>query len=303
MRFLPRLALFLVLPSLLSAQVPVKGQYVLFTAPSSILDTFRFRPYPREVGGRDKSLGAVLALDEGGRVTLNGAPDWRSAGFPIVTALKVENVKRRKKEGDTIVRLGRRGFVGLILVMPTESEADIWPHVVVDTLSADSLLTAARDSLRPQFFQGELAVISRPTQDALMEWFRLGAGTFAVEEFKEQRYFLADLGELEVVYNDLQLNESDRVAEVVKTRLLDVLKSFSKVGREVSSHGLAVAVGIPHKSFANRYGPHQTDQLRLYVPIERIMAFADADITSQELMESAIVLVNGNRVAVDLSLR
>jgi hypothetical protein len=57
---------------------------------------------------------------------------------------------------------------------------------------------------------------------------------------------------------------------------------------------------IMYRNFVNE-SVNRTDQLEVYLPVELVVKFADSDITSQQLMDGGIVLLNGNRIQVQLT--
>ena len=57
---------------------------------------------------------------------------------------------------------------------------------------------------------------------------------------------------------------------------------------------------IMYLNFVNE-SVNRTDQLEVYLPVELVVKFADSDITSQQLMDGGIVLLNGNRIQVQLT--
>ncbi len=112
---------------------------------------------------------------------------------------------------------------------------------------------------------------------------------------------LVDLGRDMSVYNDLKLNQVERVAHVLNDRLLTLLKAFAAPVTGVGEiGGLKIEMIIPHKSFLDQSALAKDDRLELYAPVESVAHFADDAITSQQLVEESVVLVNGNRTNVPL---
>ncbi len=118
-------------------------------------------------------------------------------------------------------------------------------------------------------------------------------------------YLVVDLARDEVVYNDAKLSAGQRLATALNDRLLTLLKSFARhVERVPEVEGLKLELTIYHRNFVTDVrtpGPTEEDRLELYAPADLIRKFAAQDITSQELVDGCIVIVNGNRVKVDLS--
>jgi hypothetical protein len=66
-----------------------------------------------------------------------------------------------------------------------------------------------------------------------------------------------------------------------------------------SADGLAFSIVIPAYNFVTG-GENKTDILRVYLPLAEMKRFMDSDITSQKLLESSVVLLNGDRVEAKL---
>jgi len=45
----------------------------------------------------------------------------------------------------------------------------------------------------------------------------------------------------------------------------------------------------------------KSDDLEIYLPLEQVVKFVDADITSQQLIDGSIILLGGNRIQVPLA--
>ena len=91
-------------------------------------------------------------------------------------------------------------------------------------------------------------------------------------------------------------------AKIINERLLTILKAFVSPVRETPFIcGLKIELRIPHKSFTDQVATPDYDELELFVPNSVIRDFADLEITSQELVDGSVVIVNSNRVAVPLA--
>ena len=110
-----------------------------------------------------------------------------------------------------------------------------------------------------------------------------------------------DLGSGSTVYNTIQMDESARVARTVNDRVLKVLKAslapLADLGESAVS-GVRVDTKILSRNFVDRGAEPSIDAVQIYAPRELVRKFADADITSQQLIDGCVVLVNDNRVQV-----
>lgn len=69
----------------------------------------------------------------------------------------------------------------------------------------------------------------------------------------------------------------------------------------VGIDGVEFAVRIYFRNFVSESIP-TFDSLELYVLLGLARKFADADVTSQQLIDGSVVILNGNRVPVSLTL-
>jgi hypothetical protein len=92
-----------------------------------------------------------------------------------------------------------------------------------------------------------------------------------------------------------------RVAKAPDSGLLVALKAFAGELSELELiQGVKLTLAIAHRSFAE-HGPAQFDEVEVYAPAAEIRRFADADITSQGLLDKSVIIVNSNRTEVKLS--
>jgi hypothetical protein len=61
------------------------------------------------------------------------------------------------------------------------------------------------------------------------------------------------------------------------------------------------AAKIPFKSFVDEYVSPEIDSLEIYAPLSLIRKFSESEITSQQLIDGSVVLVNSNRIQLSLS--
>lgn len=102
------------------------------------------------------------------------------------------------------------------------------------------------------------------------------------------------------VYNSLKLDQPARVRRLLNERLLRLLKEFAQAAEGARTYGLMVSLRIPYRDFLGHDSSMGYDTLQLYVPIREIKRFAEYEITSQDLVDAAVVIVNDNRVSVEL---
>jgi len=151
-----------------------------------------------------------------------------------------------------------------------------------------------------KIFTGPMARLSYDTKVALLHMACTGENTFATETYKGRTYFSVGLHSDGQVYNSTKLNSSVRVATVINERIIPMVKAFKRPTQESGIDGLKFAAPIYYRDFVSEVVA-QHDQLEIYLPLDLIQKFVDADITSQQLVDGSVVLLNGNRVQVSLA--
>ena len=122
------------------------------------------------------------------------------------------------------------------------------------------------------------------------------------ETFKEKRYFIAVFPPDATVLNELRLDQASRVAFLLNDRYLATLKALASPLKGLTGiDGAGLDFPIAHKSFLDDRAKPTVDRVQLYVPAETLRHFADADITSQQLVDGSVLLVNGTRVQLQLA--
>jgi hypothetical protein len=122
--------------------------------------------------------------------------------------------------------------------------------------------------------------------------------SISVTEYKGQRYATFSLNGLHE-YNSIQLGQAARAARVIQDSFVSRLKLGYYLKEIPNLNGIRIDMEIPYRDFVNEHVSHH-DSLTLYSAFEDLKKFADADITSQELIDRSTVLINNNRVKVSL---
>jgi hypothetical protein len=236
-------------------------------------------------------------------VSVDGLDNWVTAGFPILVSRTVSKIRRDEESNTTTVDLKSQGLPTFRLTIVGDANAG-FAAIAAPKGDAERVRAAAYAALAKVYFVGPLADLSDATQHLLLTFAELTAkGTrIGSVTFKDKLYLLIDLGEDGSVYNDLKLNQAQRTALVLNERLLVILKAFAAPVREASNiQGLKLEYNVLHRSFANQYAEPEHDKLEVYSGADDIRRFAEADITSQQLVDNSIIIVNSNRIQVPLA--
>jgi hypothetical protein len=277
---------------------PVKDAVVVLKFPSALITTQTHKQLGIPSGGVDKV--AKINADPSGRAIVGGVADWQTAGFPSMLEMKV------KKVGDSEVELKSttpNSDLKLKLLF-TGDVQKLFPQVVARKEDADAYRTEAYRTLGGKFFTGPLASLPDDKRTALLTFAHVAAQgtTMGSVTYKDHLYLVVDLGSDENVYNELRLDQAQRLNRVMNDKLLVILKAFALPVRDVPDiYGLKLEFAIPHRSFADQSATSATDKLEVYAPANLIRQFAEADITSQQLLDGSVVIVNSNRTQVALS--
>lgn len=246
-----------------------------------------------------------------GALTVGGRSDWQTCCFPSMMRLEVRAVNKPEKWRPATQVLSYTGGPIVYLNFDpaiTDVEAAFRELVIVDAPTSDAAkayVTQRYADMSSKVFTGSLAQVP---EDARMVALKYADGiahaaSVGLATYKEQSYFLLDLGEGGSIYNTLQMNETARVARTINDTVLKLLKgsmaAFSHLGQTV---GVKVQMQILSRNFARgEFIKPDVDLLTIYAPYDLIKKFADADITSQQLIDGSVVLVNDNRVQVPLA--
>ena len=256
-------------------------------------------------GLRRNQYVAKIKLTKDG-VTVNDDANWRVAGFPPMSEHKIDKISVDPQTGATVIRLTLADEYATYRMFFDKGKVnELLPMVVATKDEISAYREEVYVMLGKAFFDGTpLATLSDGQKRALCMYANVTANGTKIGclTYKENLYLTVDIGRDSNVYNDLKLNQVQRVAKVLNERLLAVLKAFTiPVKDEMNIYGLKLEMLIPHKNFLDENTAAFTDKLEIYAPIDLILKFAEADITSQEFIDGCVVIVESNRISVPLA--
>jgi hypothetical protein len=249
-----------------------------------------------------RTVGDVIEVQDPDDSTWHS--DWRTGGFPSVRHYYVSNVK-------TVSRLGVARFIEVTLKVPRwydyrlfapEEQPEALRALVAPARAADSVLKVAYDSLGAHFFTGPLAAFTPEERQLLLTFAHITANGTRIgsETFKGVTYLTITLPGDGNVWNNLRVTRSERIGRVISEQLA-LLKTFARIAvRHDLLGGLKLTQTSTHGTAPN-YVDIRNDRVEAYFPLDALLKFAEADITSQQLVNLSIVLVSGDRIEVDLS--
>ncbi len=153
----------------------------------------------------------------------------------------------------------------------------------------------------PIIFKDKLAVIPFEQQHQLMFDAAFDVGAYGLAEFKGKAYFLAKFSD-EVVYNTIQLNQAERASRQTESAIKQLKSLFQKTGKIKNIEGIKLVTEIYSRDFVReRYGSPHKESFEMYVSFELLEKFLGAEITNQDLIDASIILVDGDRIKVNLT--
>lgn len=278
-----------------------KGTRVVLKIPAKIIGF-------EKVGIWSGSLnyGTVIEQSATNGIVVGGLAQWRTAGWTLMRQLTVEKVSRNnrfievelrdplfnvKLRFDTTVKdlntvFREVAFIGLL----SEFEAsDYYQQEVIG-------------KVLPLIFTGKLASIPTKAKLRLLSEVKYIDSAIRTEKYKGDTYLVLDAGGDVQIYNTIQMDQSARIAHALNQRVLSYIK---RVARIINFHpevdGIKVEVALPYKNFVTEYyNQPNYDRVEIYAPMDIVRQFADDELTNQEFVEEAVLLVNGNRSRIPI---
>lgn len=228
---------------------------------------------------------------------------WRIAGFPSLVPYQLRGVRTFTRRDKTkAVEVSLRGDLGDARIIVPIDQHQVLAAFLAPAGSADSVLRLAYDSLGTAFFTGPLEAFTPEERSLLLAWAHLTANSTRIrhERYKEMDYLVIDVPAEGNVWNDLQVTRSERVGRLLSDHFA-MLKSFARLSL---AHGVIGGLKLEQPTChgtAPSYVDARCDPLEAYFPLAGLLSFAEDDITSQQLVNAAVVIVSDDRIEVDLS--
>jgi hypothetical protein len=302
MRYLLGVALFVATAGSASAAQAVleKDAVVLLKAPMSA-----FEPVKKGgglMGIPSTEWTATVEPAPSGGALINGKADWQTIGFPSMREYRVAKVKRDQKTGIDVEMkpTGDAWSRDLRLHFPTNI-GGLFGDIFADRSDRIAYKKTAYAALSAGW-TGQLGELTTDQRVSLLSFVDAVNGTgAAATTYKDKSYLVMKLSGDGNTYNELKLNQNQRIARTMNESLLAIVKSAQPLLTESGMHGLKIETSISHKDFMKTYAVSDEDRVELYVPGDVLKRFCDADITSQQLLDGSVVIVNNNRVQVPLT--
>jgi hypothetical protein len=249
-------------------------------------------------------IADVSVAGEG--ITVAGESDWQLRGWPPMLTLFYEKTNKKKE----YIEIECRSTVAYAKLrfspdMPNV-EAALRQLVFlgsVESFESSAEFKALTEKLLPITFSGVLSQIPRDKQLRLLKDLGYNDDGMGAVEFKGKQYIAFSATDPIAEFNSLQVNQAARVATVLKAL---VLPAFNKVAPVITDangiYGIKIKARIFYRDFLSElHQESHAEILEIYAPYDLVEKFFNLDITNQKLVDGSIVLVDGNRIEVDLS--
>ena len=257
---------------------------------------------------RQLPVHVVNISESDGAIALEGRTDWRAEGFPSLWALTFSKISR---SGDaTEVELKGDDLVVKLRFEPSVRDVDAAFRALVaygppSGPEATAYLDETYRLMVTRFFTGPLAGLPVDAQLALVREAHTTRSrvTFRHATSRDRRYLVIDLDRLESVLYGLQPNQLARVANAMNDQLMvDVKRFWRPVAAWPGIDGLEITAVLPNRMSTSADAPTAgEDSIEWWAPGDLITRFATDAITSQVLVDGSVIIVNGNRVQVELA--
>jgi hypothetical protein len=250
---------------------------------------------------------SVDLVEEGGRISPWGAPQWRTAGFPDLGRFEVSKVRSSKR--DTEVELKGETRVVKLRFLPSVRDvgaafAEVTAPGAPDGTEARTYLESVFPLLAKLLLEGDVTHLPDVVQVGLVRAIHDSGGQarLGTETYRDSPYLVVRMGRITPRTRLFLSNPVARAAIVMNDQLVAVAKGFWKpLGKSAGFGGLKIEADLPRPGTAEP-DKEDTDRVEWYAPWPELSRFAADEITSAALLEKSVVLLDHNRVALPLDV-
>jgi hypothetical protein len=242
----------------------------------------------------------------GKTIMVEGESDWQLRGWPPMLTLFYEKSSKEKEYTEIEFR-SSLAYAKLRFAADTPN-VDAALRQLLFLGSAESFESSAEfqaltEKLLPIKFSGVLAEIPRDKQFQLLRDLGYKDDEMGVAEFNGKQYIAFSTSYPTVEFNSHQVNQAARVATVLKAV---VLPAFDKVAPVITDangiYGIKIRARIFYRDILSKRNQRpRVEVLEIFAPYDLVEKLFNHVITNQKLVDGSIVLVNGDRIEVNLS--
>jgi hypothetical protein len=242
----------------------------------------------------------------GETIMVEGESDWQLRGWPPMLTLFYEKSSKDNERIEIEFR-SSSAYVKLRFAADTPNVDAALRQLVflgsAETFESTAEFKALTEKLLPIKFSGVLAEIPRDKQLQLLKDLGYNDDEMSVVELKGKQYIAFSATYPAAEFNSRQVNQGARVATVLKAL---VLPAFDKVAPVITDangiYGIKIRTRIFYQDFLpKRNRKTRVEVLEIFAPYDMVEKLFNLEITNQKLVDGSIVLVNGDRIEVDLS--
>ncbi|HEU0185877.1 MAG TPA: hypothetical protein VFS27_11220 [Blastocatellia bacterium] len=242
----------------------------------------------------------------GDAMTVEGASDWQTRGWPLMITLYYEK-SGRKQEYTEVEFRSKQAYLKLRFSPDTRDVNAVLRQLLylgsVEMFEASEEFKALEEKLLPVTFRGALGQIPRDKQLELIKDLDYNDQGLGVEEFKGKQYIAFSTTDLTIEFNSRKIKQPARIATVLKGRFLPALDKIAPFITDANGiYGIKIRAQVFYKDFHSEQNrkPH-VEVLEVFAPYDLVEKFYNQEITDQKLVEGIFILVNGARFEVDLA--
>jgi hypothetical protein len=254
----------------------------------------------------------------GETIIVEGESDWQLRGWPPLLTVVYEKSSKEKEYTEIEFR-SRLAYVKLRFAAATPNLDEALRELLffgdADTFESSEEFKGITARLLPIKFSGVLAEIPRDKQFQLMKDLDYNDDEMGVTEFQGKQYIAFSPRTSPAEFNSRDVKQAARVATVLRDI---VLPAFDKVAPVITSANDIYGIKVRTRIFYRDLFPIQSKRrngnqnpnvnqkpnvevLEIYAPYELVEKLFNFNITNQKLVDGSTVLVNGERIEVDLS--
>jgi hypothetical protein len=216
-------------------------------------------------------------------------------------------VDRDSKQRLLRIKLDRRDAADLYVTVPFNDTTFVIGRILAPAADFTAVREQADSLLAARLFIGPMRAVSPAAQMHILSVADsvIGDDSLHVVSFQNRPYLRMRAPPSAFIYNLNQTSEPERQAGVLNEVAFPILRSLATTDSSLSSaFGFVILVVAKTKAFADRYAwlsSPSREEIAIYVTADVAQQLANAEITTQDLIDRSAVLVRGNRIKVDLT--
>lgn len=243
----------------------------------------------------------------GTSLAVNGDTNWAAAGFAPSSPARIADIDRDSKQRLLRIRLDRRDAADVTVTVPFDDTTYILGRIFAPASDSTMVRHQADSLLAARLFVGALNSLSAVARMHILSVADslIGDDSLHVVSFQNRPYLRMRAPPSAFIYNVNQTSEPQRQSGVLNEVAFPILRSLASTDSSLSSaFGFAILVTARTKAFAEKYAwltSPSREEIAIYAPADVARQLANAEITTQDLIDRSAVIVRGNRIKVDLT--